>query len=243
MPVLAPERPPTPAPSSSSSHERPPAPPRSRSRTARALVVLLAVVGLFVAVDRVRDWLPGIPNPFATRTVDRSSPVVLKALEDLREYRAASGHFEVIVDVEKDARFLPSFVKGERALFVAVGSVDAGVDFATIGAGAVSVDDERRSVTVRLPKAQLSAPRLDTARSYVYDRDRGLLDRLGSAFSSNPGSDRELYRLAERRLAAAARGDSGLVERAERNTRTMLEGLLRSLGFSEVRVVFEAPPT
>ena len=31
---------------------------------------------------------------------------MLKAIQDLEQLRAASGHFEVIVDVEKDTRFV-----------------------------------------------------------------------------------------------------------------------------------------
>jgi hypothetical protein len=72
----------------------------------------------------------------------------------------------------------------------------------------------------------------------VYDRDRGVIDRLGSIFSEDPSIERDLYPLAEEKLAEAARDGSGLLERAERNTRQMLEGLLRSLGFTSIEVTF-----
>ena len=216
---------------------RQPPPRRPRSLVSLA-VVGVVVLGLFLGVGALRDLLPDLHNPFRTETVDRTQPAVLKALEDLREYRGASGHFEVIVDLEKDARYIPSFVKGERTLFVAVGTVEAGVDFAHLDQGAVTVSEDRRAVTVVLPHARLSPPRVDPGRSYVYERDRGVLDRLGAVFSDNPTSERPLYMLAERRLAAAASDGSGLVERAEANTRAMLEGLLRSLGFTQVDVRF-----
>ena len=45
-------------------------------------------------------------------------------------------------------------------------------------------------------------------------------------------------RSAEEKLASAARDGSGLLARAERNTRLMLEGLLRSLGFTRIDVRF-----
>ncbi len=222
-------------------HERrayaPPRGPRRRPLTT-LLLAGVVVVGLLVGVGALRDLLPDLRNPFRTETVDRTQPAVLKALEDLREYRAASGHFQVIVDLEKDARYIPALIKGERTLFVAVGTVEAGVDFSRLGEGSVVVSDDRRAVTVTLPRARLSEPRVDPGRSYVYGRERGVLDRLGAVFSDNPTSERPLYMLAERRLAAAARGDSGLVERAEANTRAMLEGLLRTLGFTHVDVRF-----
>jgi hypothetical protein len=184
----------------------------------------------------VRDLIPG--NPFGTETVDRSGPAVLKSVRNLRDFRAASGHFEVIVDVEEDVRFVPAKLKGERVLFVAVGSVDAGVDFTGIEDGAVEVSRDRESVTLELPPATFRDPELDLERSYVYDRDRGAIDRLQALLGDDTGDDSELYRLAEEKLSAAARDGSGLLARAERNTRTMLVGLLRALGFERVEIRF-----
>jgi hypothetical protein len=202
------------------------------------VVIGLAIVGGFVLLGWVRDLIPGFGNPFGTETVDRSGPAVLKSIENLRDFRAASGHFEVIVDVEKDTRFVPAKIKGERVLFVAVGNVDAGVDFTGIEDDAVEVSADRRRVSLELPPATYRPPELDLERSYVYDRDRGALDRLQSLLGDDTGVERELYPLAEQKLEAAARDGSGLLARAERNTRLMLEGLLRSLGFTRVEVRF-----
>jgi Protein of unknown function (DUF4230) len=231
----APQRPATPGPGSR--------PPRSRLplRLLAGVVVLLAVL---LAVSRLTDlrlW-PSLPNPFASREVDRSQPVLLKTIEDLRVYKAATGNFQVLVDLEQGARGVPLAIKGERTLFVAAGSVDAEVDFSTIGRGAIEVSADGRSVRVTLPRAHLTRARIDPDRSYVFARQRGLLDRLGSVLSDNPTSERRLYQLAEDRLAAAA-AESGLVERAEQNTRAMLQSMLRSLGYREVTVTFRDPPT
>ena len=185
--------------------------------------------------------LPSFSNPFREETVDRSSPVVLKAIQDLQRFEAATGHFEVIVDVERDTRFVPSAIRGDRVLFVAVGNVDAGVDFSGLDDDAVEVDDERRSVRLELPRAVLFGARVDPERSYVYDRDRGLIDRVASIFQDNPTSERELYVLAEDKLVAAAQSGSGLLARAERNTHAMLVALLRALGFERVSISFVAP--
>jgi hypothetical protein len=210
-----------------------------RRRVPSGLVVLgVAVLSGFLLLGWVKDLMPGLGNPFATQTVDRSGPAVLKSLENLRDFRAASGQFEVIVDVEKDARFIPAKIKGERVLFVAIGSVDAGIDFTGLEDDAVDVSDDRTSVSLELPPATYREPELDLDRSYVYDRDRGALDRLQSLFGDDTGVERDLYPLAEEKLADAAHDGSGLLARAERNTRLMLEGLLRSLGFTRVQVRF-----
>lgn len=206
-------------------------------RAVGATVVVLAVL---VAVFGARSLLPGLRNPFTPQTTDRSQPAVLKALEDLSQYRAASGHYQVIIDVEKDVRYIPSFIKGERTLFVAGGAVDAHVDFGRIGSDAVSVNEDRTAVTITLPHAVLSGARVEPARSYVYDRERGLVDRIGGAFGSDPAvtSERELYLLAEKKLMDAA-DDGDVTDRAEENTTSMLTSLMRSLGFTTVTVTFE----
>ena len=219
---------------------RPPR-PRAPLRLIVGIVVLLAVL---LAVSRLTDlrlW-PSLPNPFASREVDRSQPVLLKSIEDLKVYKAASGNFQVLVDLEESARGIPLVIKGERTLFVAAGSVDAEVDFSTIGRGAIEVSADGRSARITLPRAHLTRARIDPDRSYVFSRKRGLLDRLGSVVSDNPTSERQLYQLAEDRLEAAA-AESGLVEVAERNTRAMLQSMLRSLGYRDVTVTFRDPPT
>jgi hypothetical protein len=76
----------------------------------------------------------------------------------------------------------------------------------------------------------------------VFSRERGLLDRLGSVLSDNPTSERELYRLAQAKMQAAA-AQSDLASRAEQNTRAMLVSMLRSLGYREVTVRFRDPPS
>ena len=218
-------------------------PPRRRLPL-RLLVGVVVLLVALLAVSRLTDlrlW-PSLPNPFASREVDRSQPVLLKAIVDLKAYKAASGNFQVLVDLERSAKGIPLLVKGERTLFVAAGTVDAEVDFSTIDRGAIEVSDDGRTARVTLPRAHLTGARIDPDRSYVFSRERGLLDRLGSVLSDNPTSERRLYQLAEDRLEAAAT-ESGLVERAEQNTRAMLESMLRSLGYRDVTVTFRDPPT
>ena len=220
-----------------------PPPPQRRSRV-RLVAAILLVRVLFVAVaglSGLRLW-PSFPNPFATRQVDRSQPVLLKAIEDLAVYKAASGSFQVVVDLEESSRGIPLLIKGQRTLFVAGGSVDAEVDFSGLKGDAIKVSPDGQRVEITLPRARLTPARVDPDQSRVFSRERGLLDRLGSVLSDNPTSERELYRLAQAKMQAAA-AQSDLVTRAEQNTRAMLVTMLRSLGYREVTVTFRDPPS
>ncbi|WP_248960467.1 DUF4230 domain-containing protein [Sphaerisporangium perillae] len=214
-------------------------PARRRSRRGwRYLAGTLTVlVLLVVGVKLTWSYL----NPFGETTIDRSQPVLLQSIQNMSRFQAASGNFQVIVDLEKDAPFLPDAVKGSRTLFVGAGAVDAYIDFSGLPKNAITVSPDRTEVTVRLPRAQLEKPNLDNKRSYVYAQQRGILDRVQEMLSNSPQNQQELYVLAEKKIAEAAQA-SDLRNRADQNTKLMLEGMLKSLGFTKVTVKFSDEP-
>jgi hypothetical protein len=216
----------------------PQAPPPQRGVPWGLIALVLVIVSLIAGFNWVRDLVPSFDNPFSSETIERTSPPVLQSIQDLGEFRAAAGNYQVIVDVEKDTK-LPSELLGERTLFVAKGSVDAGVDLRAVGADDVQLSADRRAATITLPHAVLYPAELDLTESYVYERDRGLFNAIGDVFSGDGGSERELYLVAERKLIQAAGGTAGLKARAEENTRVTLTSLLRSLGFTRVTIRFE----
>lgn len=195
---------------------------------------VLAVAGFTLSGVHL---LPGFSNPFGVEDKDRSAPAILKSIQDMNRFEGSSGTFQVIVDLEKDAAFLPDAIRGKRTLFVGVGSVDAYVDLSAVGQGGVTVSPDRASATVRLPHAALEPTTLDPAHSYVYSQQRGIFDRLGDFFSDNPGDQQQLHQLAAQKIQDAAKA-SQLDKRAEANTRSMLTQLLTSLGFTHVAVTF-----
>jgi hypothetical protein len=200
---------------------------------AAAVAAILAGVLVLSAVH----LLPQLRNPFAETTTDRSQPVLLKSITALSRYEAASGSFQVVVDLSKRTAFLPSFIEGSDTLFVGQGTEIAVVDFSQLGAKAIRVSADRKTVTVDLPGAQLEPAVLDVRQSYVYAQQQGLLNRIGNFFSGNPNSQQQVYILAQQKIETAAR-QSPLLTEAEKNTRSMLDGMLRSLGFQHVTVAF-----
>ncbi|QIQ05090.1 DUF4230 domain-containing protein [Streptomyces liangshanensis] len=202
----------------------------------KLLITLVAVAALLFAGSKL-DLIPGFGDVFGSETKDRTGPTLLQSMQDLDRYEAASGNFQVVVDLEKDAKYLPDAIRGTRTLYVGAGTVSASVDFSGIGEGNVTTDKERTMATIRLPHAQLGKPALDAERSYAVSKQRGLLDRLGDLFSDNAASERAVNQLAAKHIGEAAK-DSELASRAEKNTTSMLQGLLRSLGFTQVTVVY-----
>src|SRR6476469_6100198 len=142
-----------------------------------ALVAGIAVAGVvgFQLLD----------SPFTTTTRDHSPPPVLTELRDLSDFHAAQAQFEVTLDLEKDVKYVPSAIAGERVQFIVIGTVDAVVDFSSIGAGAVQISDDNKSVVVTLPSAYAMTPVLDHQQSHVMNRDRGLINRVAGIFNDN----------------------------------------------------------
>lgn len=216
------------------------APPR---RGVGCLFWLAGLVGIIVLLAlglKVTNLWPSFPNPFAEKTTDRSQPVLLKSIQDLSRFVAASGNFEVVIDVQNNRQYIPDIIFNERTLFVAAGSVDAYVDFSKLTEGALVVDEVARKVEVRLPAPQLEKPSIDNNRSYVFAQQRGLANRINDLFGGDPNRQQQLYQLAEAKITEAAKA-SELARRAQENTEKMLRGMLTQLGYSTVTIRFAEP--
>jgi hypothetical protein len=197
---------------------------------------IVAVIVLIVVLSAVH-LLPQLRNPFAETTTVRSQPVILKSITNLSRYEAASGSFQVVVDLTKRSSLIPSFLEGSETLFIGQGTDIAFVDFATLKNGAIAVSKDRTAVTVTLPKPQLEPAVLNVNQSYVYAEQQGLFNRVGNFFSGNPNSQQEVYQIAEQKIGTAAQ-QSPLLADAQKNTQGMLTGMLTSLGFKHVTVTF-----
>jgi hypothetical protein len=208
--------------------------PWKPAAAAIGIVASLAVIWVALAAIHL---LPQLRNPFAQTTSIQSGPVILKSITALSRYEAASGTFQVVIDLSTHTSFVPSFIAGSQTLFIGDGTVVAYVDFGSLHGRAIQVNSARRAVTVRLPAAALEAPVLNVDQSYVFAQQQGLINRVANFFSGNPNSQQAVYISADQRIAAAARS-SGLVADAERNTREMLTGMLATLGFQQIAVLF-----
>ena len=215
-------------------------PTRSAGTTFRTVLVTVGVVVVVLLLLGLSPWRIDLPSPFETDEKERPQSALLTDLRDVSRYEAATGSFQVVIDSEQDARYLPDFIKGERVIFIAEGSVDAAVDFSSLTKGAIKVSEDGDTVTITLPPPELTKPRIDPDRTRVQSRDRGVLDRIEDALGNQPTDDQPLYQRANDKIAAAARR-SELLARARKNTEAMLRALLKDLGYEKVIVRFEKP--
>ena len=210
------------------------------ARPTAKLVAAVAAIGLLLgALGAV--VLPSL-GLFKTETKDRSQPVVLKSLTDLSQFRAASANLQDIVEVERDVKGVPSFIAGEKELYVVKGNVDAYVDFRRLRGDNVRVSEDGERIALRLPAASLAKAEVDLEASHPYETQRGALNRIAGVLEDQPTDDRDMLLLAQRKLQAAAAADPSLRDRAQRNTEQMLTRLLTASGFERVDISFAPPP-
>jgi len=114
---------------------------------------------------------------------------------------------------------------GDKLLFVGHGYVIAGIDLQKLSEQDMVV--EEGAIKVRLPQAEIFVATLDNDKSYVYDRDTGLL-RHGDI-----NLETLARQAAEEQIRQAAL-DDGILAQAQANGESYIRSLLNKLGYSQV---------
>jgi len=207
---------------------------RWRRRLVAAVIAVVVILGVCLGL-RALDLIPAFKNPFATEVTDRSQPVLLVSIRDLKRFVGAEGNFQVVIDLQENKRFIPDILFNERTLFVGAGTVEAYVDFSNLNESAIVTSPDGKQITITLPNPELGKPNIDNQNSRVFAQERGLFNRVGDLFGNDPNQLQQMYRLAEDKIGTAAK-DSELDKRAAANTEAMLKSLLHSLGYEVVIV-------
>ena len=111
---------------------------------------------------------------------------------------------------------------GDKILFVGHGTVIAGIDM-----GKLQPEDmhyENGVLTVKLPPTEVLVATLDNEKSYVYDRQTGVLTK------PDPNLETLVRQSAESEILKAALAD-GILEHAKENAQAYLTRFFAALGF------------
>jgi len=119
---------------------------------------------------------------------------------------------------------------GDRLIFVAHGTVIAGIDLADLGQDDLWL--ESGTLYVRLPEPKVFIATLDNDKSYVYDRDTGLFTK------GNVELETLARQAAEDEIKKAATED-GILDLAQTNAEYYLSRLFQTLGYPQVIFVQE----
>ena len=111
---------------------------------------------------------------------------------------------------------------GDKILFVGHGTVIAGIDMQKMNPEDMRF--ENGVLTVKLPPAEIFIATLNNEKSYVYDRQTGILNK------PDPNLETQVRQVAEQEILKAALED-GILEQAQLNAEAYLLKFFAALGF------------
>ena len=213
-----------------SPHNIPTKPP---SRTASWIAGILAGLVLAMVFLGSTIWWYSGASPLQWMALLRGGalhvnvdqPTVVRQIQQLQRLETVGYTMDKIISGERDNPYLPKFLVGDRLLLVVHGEVIAGVNLAKLQPKDVAVNG--KSISIRLPAAEIFTTRIDNGKTRVYSRDTGLFS------SPDPNLETTVLQEAERQLQQAALQD-GILKSADLNARNTVSSLLKGFGFSEV---------
>jgi hypothetical protein len=167
-----------------------------------------------------------------TPTVLPDPVTIVSKVRTLARLETIQYSIEKVITAETGQELFGSLF-GDRLLFVAHGVVIAGVDLEKLSPQDLQV--QNGVLYVRLPVPEVFIATLDNDKSYVYNRETGLLTK------GDVNLETAARRVAEDEIKRGAIED-GILDQARQNAKNYLERLLGSIGFPEV-IFIEATPT
>jgi hypothetical protein len=187
------------------------------------------------AIKPVNDLTSNVATQVAqllhpTPTILPDPVTIIQGVRSLARLETIQYSVEKVITAETNQGPF-GFLFGDRLILVAHGIVIAGVDLEKLTPEDMQL--RNGALYVRLPDSEIFLTTLDNDKSYVYNRDTGLLTH------GNINLESDARRAAEDEIEKAALED-GILEQAQRNAENYLYRLLRDLGYPEV--IFEQIP-
>ena len=204
------------------------------------LILVVIVAGVYMIVQTVRETSQTAIAPFqqvneanqalqtqVSNLLNPTPTIIPDPVTYINEIRALARLETIQYSVEKvitgqtgGGSFETLF--GDKILFVGHGTVIAGVDMDKLRPEHMRY--ENGVLTVNLPPAEIFIATLDNEKSYVYDRDTGLLTK------PDPNLETLVRQRAEEEILKAALED-GILEQAQINAEAYLIKFFAALGF------------
>lgn len=204
------------------------------------LILVVIGAGIYFIVQTIRDTQQVVTEPFnqvnqanqalqtqVSNLLNPTPTIIPDPVTYINEVRALARLETIQYSVEKvitgetgGGTFQALF--GDKILFVGHGTVIAGIDMAKLQPEHMRF--ENGVLTVRLPPAEIFIAALNNEKSYVYQRDTGVL--------SKPDINLEtlVRQSAEQEILKAALED-GILEQAQLNAEAYLLKFFAALGY------------
>lgn len=209
----------------------------TKSRFPSVLVTILAlVVGLGLltwwGVRTVLDAIPStdeIASVFEPEPYEEIGPVTITAIRNLAQLTTVETVQYTIVEKGTDEGWL-AWARGDSVRMFAVARIGAGVDLSQVSVRDVVLGDDG-VVEMTVPAAVIQYVDPDEDATQVLERDTGVFT------SGDPGLESDVRKIADEVLVQNAI-DSGILDKAETNARSVLTDFILTLGYKDVEISF-----
>lgn len=204
------------------------------------LILVVIVIGVFMIVQTMREAAQAATAPFqqvnqanqslqtqVSSLLNPTPTIIPDPVTYINEIRALARLETIQYSVEKVVTCQVNqgafdFAFGDKVLFVGHGTVIAGINMEKLTPE--NMRFENGVLTVRLPPAEILVSTLDNQKSYVYDRQTGILVK--------PNAELETLcrQSAEQEILKGALED-GILEQAKTNAEAYLLKFFNALGF------------
>jgi hypothetical protein len=204
------------------------------------LILIVIAVAAYLIVNTIRQTSAAAQAPFDTLNQQSQSmqtqmanllnptpTIIPDPVTYINEIRALARletiqySIEKVITGEMGGGTFDTFF-GDRILFVGHGTVIAGIDMEKLQPEHMRF--ENGVLTVTLPSAEIFIATLDNEKSYVYDRQTGILTK------PDPNLETLVRQKAEEEILKAAIED-GILEQAQTNAEAYLFKFFAALGF------------
>jgi hypothetical protein len=225
-------------------------PPQSGCAQAALYTTLGAIAVLLIAALFARQvaaafggalggMVPNIQAIVNTPTpVIRTGAAVVQRIQQLNRLETTSYTIERVVDVSQGSPLpiplIGDALAGDKLLLIANGTVVAGVDLSKLEAGDVTISPDGKSITVRLPPAEIFSRTLNNDKTRVYSRDRGFFA------PDNPELESQARQVAETEILRAACEDN-ILQKASDEGQRAVQQLFGLAEFQQVNVIATPP--
>jgi hypothetical protein len=220
----------------------------NRGTTFLSILILLAIAGgAYYLVTNIRDSAVQSVAPFAqansalqtqvsdlmhpTPTIIPDPATYITQVQALARLETIQYSVEKVITAQVGQGTF-GFLFGDKLLFVAHGTVIAGIDMGKMQPSDLQLQGGQ--LHVHLPPAEIFIATLDNDKSYVYDRQTGALTR------GDQGLETTARQAAEAEISKAALED-GILDQADKNAVAFLTKFFAALGYPDA--VIEITPT
>jgi Protein of unknown function (DUF4230) len=166
-----------------------------------------------------------------TPTILPDPITIIHDVRSLARLESVQYSIEKVISAGVDRGSL-DFLFGDQLLFVAHGDVIAGLDLSRLTTDDIWTKDG--VLYMRLPEPEIFIAALDNDKSYVFNRDTGLLTK------GDINLETSARQVAEDEIERAALED-GILDQARLNAENYLVRLMRGLGYPEVIFSYPEP--